>query len=143
MAQLGHIVALERFLVGFIRRHGLKAFNIHFHGLRHTFSNMLFEMNENPKVIQQLLGHRDVKTTIMVYNSVNNDYIKESTDKFNEKINDDLLFLEESERKEAIKQKQENLISNLTNNEFDDMLLQLLEERKKRTTEQQKNEDLS
>lgn len=25
---------------------------------------MLFEMNENPKVIQQLLGHRDVKTTV-------------------------------------------------------------------------------
>jgi len=32
---------------------------------------MLFEMNENPKVIQQLLGHRDVKTIITVYNSVN------------------------------------------------------------------------
>ena len=43
-------------------------FNIHFHGLRHTFSNMLFEMNENPKVIQQLLGHRDVKTTVHTKN---------------------------------------------------------------------------
>ena len=40
----------------FIRRHNLNKYNIHFHGLRHTFSNMLFEMNENPKVIQQLLG---------------------------------------------------------------------------------------
>lgn len=28
---------------------------------------MLFEMNENPKVIQQLLGHRDVKTTLTRY----------------------------------------------------------------------------
>ena len=45
----------------FKRRNRLDKFNIHFHGLRHTFSNMLFEMNENPKVIQQLLGHRDVK----------------------------------------------------------------------------------
>lgn len=119
----------------FLRRHNLKAFQIHFHGLRHTFSNMLFEMNENPKVIQQLLGHRDVKTTIMVYNSVNSDYIKESTDKFNEKINDDLLCFEEAERQEIIKQKQEALISSLNNNEFDDMLLRLLEERKKRNSE--------
>ena len=70
----------------FKRRNGLDKFNIHFHGLRHTFSNMLFEMNENPKVIQQLLGHRDVKTTITVYNSVNSDYVREATDRLNTKI---------------------------------------------------------
>lgn len=70
----------------FIRRNHLNKFNIHFHGLRHTFSNMLFEMNENPKVIQQLLGHRDVKTTITVYNSVNNEYIREATDRLNSKV---------------------------------------------------------
>ena len=70
----------------FKRRHDLDKYNIHFHGLRHTFSNMLFEMNENPKVIQQLLGHRDVKTTITVYNSVNSDYVREATDRLNTKI---------------------------------------------------------
>lgn len=70
----------------FKRRNRLDKFNIHFHGLRHTFSNMLFEMNENPKVIQQLLGHRDVKTTITVYNSVNSDYVREATDRLNTKI---------------------------------------------------------
>ena len=70
----------------FKKRNGLNKFNIHFHGLRHTFSNMLFEMNENPKVIQQLLGHRDVKTTITVYNSVNSDYVREATDRLNTKI---------------------------------------------------------
>ena len=52
----------------FKRRNGLSKCHIHFHGLRHTFSNMLFEMNENPKVIQQLLGHRDVKTTVHTNN---------------------------------------------------------------------------
>lgn len=52
----------------FKKRNGLKNSGIHFHSLRHTFSNMLFEMNENPKVIQQLLGHRDVKTTVHTKN---------------------------------------------------------------------------
>ncbi len=28
---------------------------IHMHTLRHTYSNMLFELNENPKIIQALL----------------------------------------------------------------------------------------
>lgn len=54
---------------------------------------MLFEMNENPKVIQQLLGHRDVKTTITVYNSVDSEYIRQTTDKFNEKHKDDTYLL--------------------------------------------------
>ncbi|GHV00899.1 site-specific integrase [Clostridia bacterium] len=53
----------------FLKRNKLDKLNIHFHTLRHTFSNMLFEANENPKVIQSLLGHKDVKTT-MIYNSV-------------------------------------------------------------------------
>ena len=52
----------------FIRRNHLGDLNIHFHRLRHTFSNMLFELNENPKVIQQLLGHKDVKTTVHTNN---------------------------------------------------------------------------
>ena len=52
----------------FKHRNGLDKYHIHFHGLRHTFSNMLFEMNENPKVIQQLLGHKDVKTTVHTKN---------------------------------------------------------------------------
>ena len=50
---------------------------------------MLFEMNENPKVIQQLLGHRDVKTTITVYNSVDSEYIRQTTDKFNKRVKED------------------------------------------------------
>jgi integrase len=53
----------------FLKRHNLHKKNIHFHALRHTFSSMLFEANENPKVIQALMGHKDVKTT-MIYNNV-------------------------------------------------------------------------
>ncbi len=52
----------------FKRRNNLHKSNVHFYGLRHIFSNMLFEMNENPKVIQQRLRHRDVKTTVHTKN---------------------------------------------------------------------------
>ena len=104
----------------FIRRHNLNKYNIHFHVLRHTFSNMPFEMNENPKVIQQLLGHRDVKTTITVYNSVDNEYIRNTTEKLNEKIKQEKLYEDERRRQEEI------------NTKKNDLLEQLLEERKRR-----------
>lgn len=109
----------------FKKRNGLNKFNIHFHGLRHTFSNMLFEMNENPKVIQQLLGHRDVKTTITVYNSVNSDYVREATDRLNTKIQE-----QQKEKEIEIEQAKE---PELTDEEIDGMIREL--ERKKKRKE--------
>ena len=112
----------------FKKRNGLNKFNIHFHGLRHTFSNMLFEMNENPKVIQQLLGHRDVKTTITVYNSVNSDYVREATDRLNTKIQ------ENQKTKELEKYEYDN---NMTDEEIEERIQELerLQEQKKRKKE--------
>ncbi len=109
----------------FKRRHDLDKYNIHFHGLRHTFSNMLFELNENPKVIQQLLGHRDVKTTITVYNSVNSNYVREATDRLNTK------FQEKQKEKETEIENQKE--PELTNEEIDRMIREL--ERKKKRKE--------
>ena len=109
----------------FKRRNGLNKFNIHFHGLRHTFSNMLFEMNENPKVIQQLLGHRDVKTTITVYNSVNSVYVREATDRLNTRIQ------EQQKEKEVEIEKPKD--DELTDEEIDRMIKEL--ERKKKRKE--------
>ena len=122
----------------FIKRHNLGKYNIHFHGLRHTFSNMLFEMNENPKAIQQLLGHRDVKTTITVYNSVDNEYIRNTTDKLNEKIKEVEMYLDDQKRHEDLENRKNDLISRMTDDEYDDLLMQLLEERKER---KRKNEE--
>jgi hypothetical protein len=60
---------------------------------------MLFEMGENPKVIQMLLGHKDVKTTITTYNSVDKSYYRQATDKlnglFNKKKNEHYNILKE------------------------------------------------
>lgn len=110
----------------FKKRNGLNKFNIHFHGLRHTFSNMLFEMNENPKVIQQLLGHRDVKTTITVYNSVNSDYVREATDRLNTKI-------QEKQKEQA----EEFSKDEMTDEEIEERIQELerLQEQKKRKKE--------
>ena len=108
-------------------------------GLRHTFSNILFEMNENPKVIQQLLGHRDVKTTITVYNSVNNEYIRQTTEKFNEKVKEGQLILEQKKREEVLEERKEKFVKDMSDGEFDEMLQQLMEERKERKRKREKD----
>jgi len=64
---------------------------VRFHTLRHTYSNMLFEANENPKIIQALLGHQSVKTTLTVYNSIDTSYYKEATDKLNKLFNSEKM----------------------------------------------------
>ena len=123
----------------FKRRNGLDKFNIHFHGLRHTFSNMLFEMNENPKVIQQLLGHRDVKTTITVYNSVDNKYIRQTMEKFNEKVKKDQMALVREKRNNILENRKEKLVKNMTDDEFDEMFKCLMEEHKERIRKRDQN----
>ena len=124
---------------GWKRRHQLTKCNIHFHGLRHTFSNMLFEMNENPKVIQQLLGHKDVKTTITVYNNVNSDYVKESTNRLNDRLNEnEILRKQNNQNKEEQEEKKSNL-GNLSDEDFDLMLEEMLKERKERKRKREKD----
>ena len=44
---------------------------------------MLFEADQNPKFIQNLLGHKSVKTTITTYNSVDKSYFQKATDVLN------------------------------------------------------------
>ena len=110
----------------FIKRDNLGKYNIHFHSLRHTFSNMLFEMNENPKVIQKLLGHKDVKTTITVYNSVNSEYVRKATDRLNTKI-----------QKHEQERETEQEIDDLSDEEIERQIRELekLQERKRRRKE--------
>jgi len=38
-----------------------------FHDLRHTYATRLFEMGEDPKTVQVLLGHANVSTTLSTY----------------------------------------------------------------------------
>jgi integrase len=41
-----------------------------FHDLRHTYATRLFELGENPKTVQKLLGHSDISTTLDTYTHV-------------------------------------------------------------------------
>ncbi len=60
----------------FLKRNNLNGKGIHFYELRHTFSNTLFEQNTNPRVVQALMGHRKIETT-MIYNTVrDNKYLE-------------------------------------------------------------------
>ena len=67
----------------FLKSYNLYKYDIHFYTLRHTFSNTLFIADQNPKVIQALLGHKSVKTTITTYNSVDKSYFQKETDVIN------------------------------------------------------------
>lgn len=126
----------------FKKRNDLKKYHIGFHGLRHTFSNMLFEMNENPKVIQQLLGHRDVNTTITVYNSVDSEYVRQTTEKFNEKVKEEQMLIDQNIREEVIEERKEKLVKDMTDEEFDDMLQKLMEERQERKRKKQSDMEM-
>ena len=48
-----------------IKKAGLP--RITFHGLRHTMATLLLGAGENPKVVQERLGHRRIETTMNVY----------------------------------------------------------------------------
>lgn len=62
----------------------VKAANIpqaNFHSLRHSFATRLLEMNENPKVVQEMLGHSSITLTLDTYSHVMPELKKAAVDK--------------------------------------------------------------
>ena len=57
------------------------------HSLRHTFTTRLVEEGVNIKVVQDVLGHKDVKTTLNIYTDVTKELKQEEFEDLQEKMN--------------------------------------------------------
>jgi integrase len=44
--------------------------HVRFHDLRHTYATLLLQAGEHPKVVQELLGHAQISTTLDIYSHV-------------------------------------------------------------------------
>ncbi|MFO7905610.1 MAG: tyrosine-type recombinase/integrase [Pirellulaceae bacterium] len=60
-----HVNSLENAVKAAVKRSGLTK-RITPHGFRHSFATRLLETNHNIRQVQELLGHKDIQTT-MVY----------------------------------------------------------------------------
>ena len=54
----------------FLDRNGFSGEGLNLHRFRHTYASMLLEQEINPRIVQKLLGHRDVSTTLGIYTHV-------------------------------------------------------------------------
>jgi integrase len=57
------------------------------HGLRHTHATVLPEMGENPKVVQERLGHAPITITMDVYSHVTPTMQRAAVDRFAAAVN--------------------------------------------------------
>ena len=62
------VYLVYRSLKPLLKRAGLK--EIRFHDLRHTFATLMLEQGENPKVVQEILGHSQISLTLDTYSHV-------------------------------------------------------------------------
>ena len=56
------------------------------HQLRHTFCSRLCENETNVKVIQEIMGHKNIETTLDIYTEVNYSKKQESLEDLSKKI---------------------------------------------------------
>lgn len=54
----------------FLKRNGLPLEHMNLHRFRHTAATVMLEEGINPRVVQEELGHADIKTTLGTYSHV-------------------------------------------------------------------------
>ena len=67
-----------------MRRAGLEGFRLH--DLRHGHATLMLRQGENPKVVQERLGHAQVGTTLDIYSHVTPDLQKDAAKRFDESM---------------------------------------------------------
>jgi integrase len=71
-------VNLRKHFEGAVKRANLE--NFRFHDCRHSFASQLVMSGANIRVVQQLLGHKDIKMT-MRYSHLSQDHLQEAVEK--------------------------------------------------------------
>lgn len=56
------------------------------HSLRHTFTTRMIESRVNVKVVQEVLGHKDVSTTLDIYTDVTKELARREFEDLDEKL---------------------------------------------------------
>lgn len=56
------------------------------HQLRHSFATIAFENDIDPKIVQEILGHKQLSTTMDIYTDFRKSHLKNITDLLNEKM---------------------------------------------------------
>ncbi len=60
--------------------------DITLHELRHTCGTLLAEQGEHPKVVQSILGHKNISTTMDIYSHVSDQWKEEATQALENRI---------------------------------------------------------
>lgn len=80
--------------------------HVRFHDLRHTFATLMLEEKEDPKVLQELLGHADISTTYNIYVKVTTETKAKALGKL-----EDILTGKEKDDKPKKKKKKKTQLS--------------------------------
>lgn len=68
----------------FLKKYGIS--DVRFHDLRHTFASLMLEAGESPKIIQELLGHSTITTTMDIYTHITKQGKVNAIQKYNDLI---------------------------------------------------------
>lgn len=81
-----------------ILKEKLNICDISTHSLRHTYATRCIESGMSPVVLQRLIGHNDVSTTLNTYTSVFNKYKQSEIEKVNSYYMDNNLLIENDKK---------------------------------------------
>jgi integrase len=70
-----------------------KGYDVNQHMLRHTFTTRCIEAKIDIAVLKELLGHKDIKTTLNIYTSISNDFKEKELEKVDDYLNSVALKL--------------------------------------------------